>query len=127
MTVVHVPEPQPNNPPIVTIKEYLLDPRAEFQLVGIHDGWRPLCVRSLEHALILVTIVDTGAPEEAEVLRLLLPGDDLGDLQQREGVELAFIGHTYDGRCLFLDVKPEPGEPIRRVGRVDLENPKSEG
>ncbi len=123
MTVVHVPAPQPNNPPMVTVREYLLDPRAAFQVVGIHDGWRPLCVRSMEHALILVALVDTGRPEEAEVLRLLLPGDDIGALQEREGLsELAFIGHTYDGRSLFLDIKPEAPEPARRVGRLDLEN-----
>lgn len=127
MTIAHGPFQQPNDPPMLTVREYLLDPKSEWTIIGIHDGWRPLCVRSLEHSLILVALVDTGAPEEAEVLRLLLPGDDLGALQEREGVELAFIGQTYDGRYLFLDVKPEAPEPVRRLGRIDLENPKSGG
>lgn len=107
---------------MVTIKEYALDPKAPWQIVGIHDGWRPLCVRSLEHSLILVALVDTSATEEAETIRLLLPGDDLGDIQRQEGVDLAFLGHTYDGRCIFLDVEQTPEEPVRRIGRLDLEN-----
>lgn len=126
MTIVHGPNPQPNNPPILTVREYLLAPRANWQIVAIHDGWRPLCVRSLEHSLILVALVDTGRAEEAEILRLLLPGDDLGEIQEREGVELSFLGQTFDGRYLFLDVKPEAPEPVRRIGRRDLENLQSE-
>jgi len=127
MSIIHIPESQPNNPPILTIKEYVMDPKAPYQLVGIHDGWHPLCVRSMEHSLILVALVDTGAKEEREVLRLLLPGDDLGDLQQRENVELAFLGQTWDGRYVFLDMKPETEPSVRRVGRLDLEKDQSPG
>jgi hypothetical protein len=126
MSIVHIPQPQPNDPPMKTIREYLLDPKSSWQLIGIHDGWRPLCVRSMEHSLILVALVDTGSPEEPEIFRLLLPGDDIGALQERESVELSFIGSTYDGRCLFLDLKPEAPAPVRRVGRLDLENLESE-
>jgi hypothetical protein len=125
MAIVHVPEPQPNNG-ILTVREYLLDPRTPWQIAAVHDGWRPLCVRSLEHSLILVALVDTGAKEEAEVFRLLLPGDNLGELQEREGVELAFLGQTFDGRYLFLDVRPEAPDPVRKIGRLDLENLQSE-
>lgn len=104
MTMVHVPSPQPNNPPIMTVREYLLDPKAPWQIVGIHDGWRPLCLRSLEHSLFLVALVDTAKFEEPEVFRLILPGDDLREIQNRERVELSFLGGTYDGRYLFLDL-----------------------
>lgn len=122
MTIVHIPASQPNNG-IMTVQEYLLDPRAPWQVAGIHDGWRPLCIRSLEHSLILVALVNTSAPEEAEVFRLILPGDDLAELEQREGVELAFLGGTFDGRYLFLDVKPETFNTNtgRRLGRLDTE------
>lgn len=130
MTIVHVPQQQPNSPAITTVREYLLDPKAPWQIVGVHDGWRPLCIRSLEHALIVVAAVNTGRVEEAEVFRLLLPGDDIDEIQRRESVTLTFLGGTYDGRYLFLDLPTRPVEaphPGRRIGRLDLEDELDKG
>lgn len=118
MTITHIPAQQPNDGTL-TVREYVLDPKAGFHLVAINDGWRPLCVRSLEHSLILVALVDTGRPEEGEVFSLLLPGDDIRAIQEASGVELAFIGQTWDGRYLFLSVKPEESDTVRRMGRPD--------
>jgi len=113
-----------------TVREYLLDPKGTWQVVGIHDGWRPLCVRSLEHSLILVAEVDTARREEPEIFRLVLPGDDLAEIQAREKSDMHFLGQTFDGRYLFLLTKRDKIEPQntgadlgRRIGRLDLENP----
>ncbi len=118
--IVHTPEPQPSTvTPYLTVKEYLLSPFVQFQVVGIHDGWRPLCVRSLEQSLILVALVDLSAKEEAEIFHLLLPGEDLGGIQEGARCDLAFIGGTFDGRYLFLRVPREPEEPVRKNGRPE--------
>ncbi len=119
--IVHIPAAQqPTTTPFLTVIEYVLNPASLWQIVGIHDGWRPLCVRSLEHSLVLVVLADLSRPIEAEQFRLVLPGDDLEEFQQRDGVELAFIGQTWNGYYLFLGVKPEADEPIRRDGRPSI-------
>lgn len=120
--MIHIPDPQSaTTHPYLTVKEFNLGPFQSLHYVAIEDGWRPLCIRQLEHSTILVALVDLSAPLESEVIRQVYPGEDLGAIQTREGVELHFLGYTWNGYYLFLDVKPEEEEPLRRVGRKDLE------
>jgi hypothetical protein len=111
-----------------TVAEYLLMPGPGEYHLHMHDGWRPLCVRGLEHATYVVALVDTRRTSEAEVIHVVVPGTDLEALSQFRGKELTYLGHDFRGHYLFLEVEPAPEEPVevhteskRRIGRLDIE------
>jgi hypothetical protein len=102
---------------VIVVREYRLDGRP-WQTVGIPDGWRPAGVRLDEDGTLwLAAIVDTEVVEEPEIIRCLRPEQSMTEIQEREGVELALLGGA-GGVYVFLDLPPEP---VRRIGRLDLE------
>ena len=115
-----------------TVREYVVPTEPGQHTFGIHDGWRPLCVRGLEHATYLVALVDTRRTLEPEVIHVVVPGADLEALSQFRGKDLTYLGHDFRGHYLFLEVEPAPAEPVevftsdskRRVGRLDIEGGK---
>ena len=118
---IQLPTPLPDDINMHTIREYVLDPKQEMQVVGIPDGWRPLCVRPLEHSLILVTLQNTENPPCGEVFLILHPGFDMEKYQSEMGCELHFLGSTFHGGYLFLQI-PALGHPSkRRIGRDDIQ------
>ena len=102
---------------MLTVKEYVIQ-RRPFVTVGIPDGWKPLTPRldpgggGASGSIILPCIVDTEAPECAEVIRLIPAGWDIS--KATEGLDAAPLGYV-DGVYLFLDLQPEDTSPVRRV------------
>lgn len=110
---------------MLQVKEYKIDPRRNWVVLGIPDQWRPLDVRWVGGGVVLAVLVDTERELDQEVIRLVRAGQDLRKLS--EGHDALFLGRCGD-LYLFLDV-PEAQEepnamPQRRIGRPDLENPQ---
>lgn len=107
---------------MITIKEYLLDPNRLWQIVGIHDGWKPLSPRlGPANQIILPCIVDTDEPESSEIIRLVCAGDDLlVALEGLDGAPLGYVSGPGPGSYLFLDIPPEDTTPVRRVTHPSL-------
>lgn len=109
---------------MLKVVEYLIDPRRNWAVLGIPDGWRPLHIRESHNTIswpnpmswiVLAALVDDEASLDQEVFRIVRPGQDLKE--RSEGLESAYLGFACE-RYVFLDLPEE--RPERRLAHPAL-------
>jgi hypothetical protein len=104
------------------IREHKLDSTRSCQVVGMHDGARPLAPFIVGGELILPCIEESTRAEEAETIWLVEADTELDEVFDR--YEMAFLGSVvfgdFKGRTIYVFLELPADQPVRRITHPDL-------